>query len=248
MIPYMDELKEEERREVTQIIRTLYDQTYVLERRYDRKTERFPMNRDYRLCERHLEFLQEYFRIGGVELKENRQLGIFYLEGMETIGEKLGRITTLYVLVLKLLYDEKVNQASTAMQVFTTIAEIHDKITLFRLWDRSNSRYLTQMREAVRLLKRYQIIDTFENGQDLEGESRVVIYPTIHLLLRGEDIRAILEKYSGQREEENAASAAEWTEDETAEGKMTGEEMTEEEIAEEGMTEERMEEKQDDDR
>lgn len=248
MIPYMDELKEEERREVTQIIRTLYDQTYVLERRYDRKTERFPMNRDYRLCERHLEFLQEYFRIGGVELKENRQLGIFYLEGMETIGEKLGRITTLYVLVLKLLYDEKVNQASTAMQVFTTIAEIHDKITLFRLWDRSNSRYLTQMREAVRLLKRYQIIDTFENGQDLEGESRVVIYPTIHLLLRGEDIRAILEKYSGQREEENTASAAEWTEDETAEGKMTGEEMTEEEIAEEGMTEERMEEKQDDDR
>lgn len=200
MISYYDELNEEERLQVTQIIQTLYDQTYVLERKYDKKTERYQPNRDYRLCERHMEFLQEYFKIGGVELKENRQFGIFYLQGMNVIGEKLGRIATLYVLVLKMLYDEKVNLASTAMQVYTTIGEIHDKITLFHLWDRNNPRYVTQMREAVRLLKRYQIIDTFENGQDLEGDSRVVIYPTVHLLLRGENVREILAKYAEEAE------------------------------------------------
>ena len=196
MIPYIDELNEEDRLQVTEIIKTLYYQTYVLERKYDKKTERYQLNRDYRLCERHLEFLQEYFKIGGVELRENRQFGIFYLQGMEVVGEKLGRIATLYVLVLKMLYDEKVNLASTAMQVYTTIGEIHDKITLFHLWDRNNPRYLTQMREAIRLLKRYQIIDTFENGQDLEGDSKVVIYPTVHLLLRGDNVREILEKYA----------------------------------------------------
>lgn len=196
MISYYDELNEEERLQVTEIIQTLYEQTYVLDRKYDRKTERYAMNRDYRLCERHLEFLQEYFKIAGVELLENRQFGIFYLQGMNVIGEKLGRIATLYVLILKMLFDEKVNLASTAMQVYTTIGEIHDKITLFHLWDRNNSRYITQMRDAVRLLKKYQIIDTFDNGQDLEGDSKVVIYPTIHLLLRGENVREILEKYA----------------------------------------------------
>ena len=46
------------------------------------------------------------------------------------------------------------------------------------------------------MLKKYQIIDTFDNGQDLEGDSKVVIYPTIHLLLRGENVREILEKYA----------------------------------------------------
>lgn len=196
MISYYDELNEEERLQVTEIIQTLYEQTYVLDCKYDRKTERYAMNRDYRLCERHLEFLQEYFKIAGVELLENRQFGIFYLQGMNVIGEKLGRIATLYVLILKMLFDEKVNLASTAMQVYTTIGEIHDKITLFHLWDRNNSRYITQMRDAVRLLKKYQIIDTFDNGQDLEGDSKVVIYPTIHLLLRGENVREILEKYA----------------------------------------------------
>ena len=196
MISYYDELNEEERLQVTEIIQTLYNQTYVLESKYDKKTERFVMNRDYRLCERHMEFLQEYFKIAGVELRENRQLGIFFLQGTEVIGEKIGRIATLYVLVLKMLYDEKVNLASTTMQITTTIGEIHDKITLFHLWDRSNPRYLTQMREAIRLLKRYQIIETFDNGQDLEGDSKVVIYPTIHLLLRGESVREILEKFS----------------------------------------------------
>lgn len=202
MISYYDELNEEERLQVTEIIQTLYNQTYVLDRKYDKKTERYVMNRDYRFCERHMEFLQEYFKIAGVELRENRQFGIFYLQGMEVIGEKIGRIATLYVLVLKMLYDEKVNLASTAMQVYTTIGEIHDKITLFHLWDRNNPRYLTQMRDAIRLLKRYQIIDTFDNGQDLEGDSKVVIYPTIHLLLRGESVREILEKFSEEGKEE----------------------------------------------
>ncbi len=216
MISYYDELNEEERLQVTEIIQILYNQTYVLDRKYDRKTERYVMNRDYRLCERHMEFLQEYFKIAGVELRENRQFGIFYLQGTEVIGEKIGRIATLYVLVLKMLYDEKVNLASTAMQVYTTIGEIHDKITLFHLWDRSNPRYLTQMREAIRLLKRYQIIDTFDNGQDLEGDSKVVIYPTIHLLLRGESIREILEKFAedgdaGEASENARASKTEET-------------------------------------
>ena len=58
------------------------------------------------------------------------------------------------------------------------------------------------MRDAIRLLKRYQIIDTFDNGQDLEGDSKVVIYPTIHLLLRGESVREILEKFSEEGKEE----------------------------------------------
>lgn len=222
MIPYMDERNEEERLQVTQIIETLYDQTYVLERKYDKKTERYQLNKDYRTCERHMEFLQEYFKIGGVELRENRQFGIFYLQGMNTIGEKLGRIATLYVLILKMIFDEKVNLASTAMQVYTTIGEIHDKITLFHLWDRNNSRYLTQMREAIRLLKHYQIIDTFENGQDLEGDSKVVIYPTIHLLLRGENVREILEKYAEEPEKQGAADG-----EVTAEREVTGEEAEE---------------------
>ncbi len=200
MISYYDELAEEERLQVTEVIQTLYDQTYVLERKYDKKTERFVANRDYRLCERHMEFLQAYFKIAGVELRENRQFGVFYLQGMDVIGEKLSRIATLYVLILKMLYDEKVNLASTAMQIYTTIGEIHDKISLFRLWDRNNPRYLTQMREAIRLRKRYQIIDTFENGQDLEGDSKVVIYPTVHLLMRGENVREILEKYAEEEE------------------------------------------------
>ena len=91
------------------------------------------------------------------------------------------------------------------MQVYTNIGEIHEKISLFHLWDRNNARYITQMRDAVRLLKRYQIIDIFDNGQDLEGDSMVVIYPTVHLLLQGENVREILLKYAEDASEKEAA-------------------------------------------
>ena len=51
MIPYYDSLTGEEKREVTDSIRLLLRQTFLLERKYDRRTERFQNNRDTRSCE-----------------------------------------------------------------------------------------------------------------------------------------------------------------------------------------------------
>ncbi len=38
----------------------LYHQTYLVERKYDKKTQRYLPNHAYRICERHLNFLKEY--------------------------------------------------------------------------------------------------------------------------------------------------------------------------------------------
>lgn len=39
MIPYYDELNDEEKDAVTKVIRTLLRQTFILERKYDKKVE-----------------------------------------------------------------------------------------------------------------------------------------------------------------------------------------------------------------
>ena len=112
MINYYEELPQEEQRKVTGVIGQLYRQTFLLERRYDRKTKRYQINKDYYECGKHLEFIRAYFAIMDIEVAENSQMGVIYIRGEQVMGEKLPRLATLYILVLKLLYDEQMSTVS----------------------------------------------------------------------------------------------------------------------------------------
>ena len=107
MIEYYEQLSEQEKEQVRQAVELLYHQTFVLERKYEKKSGRMVLNRDYQICERHLDFLKEYFSIAGIRLEENIQTGILYIQGNQLIGDKLSRIATLYLLILKLIYEEQ---------------------------------------------------------------------------------------------------------------------------------------------
>ena len=47
MINYYEELSGEEQQRVKESIQLLYRQTFLLERKYDRKTKRYQINREY---------------------------------------------------------------------------------------------------------------------------------------------------------------------------------------------------------
>ncbi len=81
MIPYYEELNDEEKNAVTKVIRTLLKQTFVLERKYDKKSGRLVYNKEFRTIDLHQEFLREYFKISGIELRENLHLGSLLYRG-----------------------------------------------------------------------------------------------------------------------------------------------------------------------
>ena len=64
----------------------------------------------------------------GIEVVENSQLGLIYIRGEQIVGEKLSKLATLYVLILKLIYDEQMSSVSTSANVVTTFCEINEKI------------------------------------------------------------------------------------------------------------------------
>lgn len=201
MFPYYNELLDEEKEELKEAIKTLYYQTFILERKYDKKTERYLPNRMYRTCERHLDFLKEYFKIADIDLIENRQFGIIHVVTQNLQGDKLSRLTTIFILLLKLIFDEQMNTASSSIHVYTTLNEVYDKIQLFRLWN-NKSISITETRKTIATLKKYQVIDFADEPGDLDGNTRFIIYPTVNLLLDSQSIGAIIEQY--QEEEEVA--------------------------------------------
>lgn len=194
MIPYYEELNDEEKNAVTKVIRTLLKQTFVLERKYDKKSGRLVYNKEFRTIDLYQEFLREYFKISGIELRENLHLGVFYIEGETLIGEKISRLSTIYLLILKLLYDEHMAEASSNTSVYTSLGEIHEKINDFHLMRTLPS--ITEMRRSIALLKKYQIIEPLDVLEELNDETRMMIYPCVNVVLLGDDIRRLIESFS----------------------------------------------------
>lgn len=208
MLEYVERLNDEERADLTDVIQTLFRQTYILERKYEKKYGRYQASSQYRVCERHLDFLMAYFQIAGLQLVENRQFGIMALKSNQPQGDKLTKLTTLFVLLLKLIYDEKMNTVSNSIHVFATLDEIYAKIQLFRLWD-NRALPITEIRKAVAALKRYQVIEVLDVADELEADTRILIYPTINVVVSGMDLAEVLEQYKtveeslGEGEEED---------------------------------------------
>lgn len=194
MINYYEELSQEEQRKVTESIQSLYRQTFLLERRYDKKTKRYQINREYYQCSKHMEFIKAYFAIMDIDVMENSQMGVIYIRGEQVVGEKLPKLTTLYILILKLIYDEQMSTVSTSVNAITSLGEIHEKLGTYRLLRKQPS--ATEIRRSVALLKRYQIIEPLDILEEMDGQSRMVIYPTVNVVLMGDDVRALIETYT----------------------------------------------------
>lgn len=192
-IPYYDALGQEEKTEVTESLKLLLRQTFVLEHKYDKRSGRFTYNPEFRICNKHLEFIRAYFSVIGVDVLENSQSGLIYIQGESTAGEKLPKLATLYLLVLKLIYDEQMAAVSTSVNIYTTLSEIHDKLGNYRLFKKQPSP--TEIRRAVTLLKKYQVLEPLELLEDLDPDSRLIIYPCINVVLFGDDVRALLEAF-----------------------------------------------------
>ena len=194
MIEYFEQLSQEEQEEITEVIQILYRQTFVLERKFDKRQGRMVPVREYRVLSKHLEFIRAYFKVAGITLRENAHMGGIYIQGEQLWGEKLSRLATIYLLVLKLIYDEQMETVSSSSHIVTTVGALNGKAGEFRVLRGLPSP--TEMRRTIALLKKYQIIEPLDVLEELNEETRLVIYPCIHTVLLGDDLRALLETFS----------------------------------------------------
>ena len=198
MIEYYEQLMQEEQEAVTEVIQLLYRQTFLLERKFDKRAGRLSFVKEYRTCSKHLEFLKEYFKVAGVTLYENAHMGLIYIQGENLWGEKLPRLATIYLLVLKLIYDEQMAEVSSSSHIVTTMGAVNGKAGDFRVLKGLPSP--TEMRKTISLLKKYQIIEPLDVLEELNQHTRLIIYPCINAVLMGDDIRELLNTFN---EEEN---------------------------------------------
>lgn len=209
-----EELNTQDVERMQEVIRTLLSQTFLPERKYDKKYGRMMPDRMYDFCDRHLEFLTEYFAVAGIKLSQDTELGIIYLEGTDGIGEKLPKLATIYLLLLKLIYDEKMAAVSSSVNVITTFGELNGKAGEFRLIKGPSS--MTEIKKAFAILKKYQMVEFLDVFEEQLENTRIMIYPCINLVLMREDVNGLLGSFSDEVKSDDVAGQEnlEWNSEE----------------------------------
>ena len=213
MINYYEKLEEQKKQEISQIIQTFLEQTFILERTYDKKIKRLQFNKQYQVLEEYLSFVRWYFSIMGIGVEENRQLGIIYLNSDKVVGEKMSRLTTLYGLALKLLYDEQMSVASTTTNIIVKLSDINERLHTFGLLKTKPS--VTEMKKAISFFKQYQVI-------------------MIHLIFQPEKVKELLQAWN-QKEQSEAEIEGDSEEERKEDTQDTVVNVQEEDYAEESI-------------
>ena len=200
MLEYLQKLSAKEQEQMQDVLQELYCHTFLPERIYDSRTGRMTANERYGFCIRHMDFLEEYLAVAGISIFENSRLGTIYIQGEPTIGQRLPRIATIYLLLFKLLYDEKMKEASDEIFIGTTFGELTAKAASFRLIRGLQSP--AEVKRALNILKRYHLIEVLDTMDELNDQTVILIYPCINVVLLREDIRRLLAGFEEESNEE----------------------------------------------
>ena len=201
MVSYMETLSVTEAENLKKTISKLFRQTCIIQMRYDPVTLVPRDNPDYELCVRHKGFIEEYLSVLGCELLHDPQERIFRLtgEGLET--EKIGPVSTILLLLVKMIYRDKILGEGLEATV-TTVEEIREYGKNTNLLNRKLT--VAEWRDALYLMSRHQIIEAPGAISDVEDTTPLYIYSTINLYISGAAINQLIEEYG---EEEPADEA-----------------------------------------
>ncbi|MBQ8233474.1 MAG: DUF4194 domain-containing protein [Lachnospiraceae bacterium] len=218
MLAYIKELSTQEQEEMRDVLQKLYRQTFILERRYDRRAGRIVINKEYYFCEKHMDFLKEYLEAAGMTIQENSELGTIYIQGEPVMGERLPKLATIYLLLLKLIYGEKMAEVSSSVNIVTTLGDLTAKAGEFGLIKSLTSQ--AEMKRALNVLKRYQMIEVMDSMEELNNQTRILIFPSINVVLMREDIIGLLDLFASEASQEEPEQE-EAGQEETKEGEIT---------------------------
>lgn len=199
MTAYMEELSVTEAEHLKKTISKLFRQTCILQMRYDPVTLTPRDNPDYEICVRHRAFIEDYLSVLGCELTHDPQEHIFRLEGEGAETERISPTATLVILLVKMIYRDKVLGEGLKATV-TTLEEIREYGKNTNLLNRKVTG--AEWREVLYLMSKHQMIELPGAVRDVEDKTPIYLYSTINLYVSAGDLNALIQEY-GEEEQED---------------------------------------------
>lgn len=189
-------LNEQERERIRSVIQSLLACIF-LTREHDAAL--------YIAARRYREEIAEYFQVIGWEFRVDERYEIVWLLSAGMAHRRaLTLEESIWLLVLRLLYEEKRTSLNLSAFPMTTLAEIRAKYLALHLPDLKK----TAIQRLTQLSKQYRLADVLD--RDLSEEARIRLFHTLSLAVDGEelsDLHRKLEIYRQGKEEDDEETA-----------------------------------------
>lgn len=201
MEQYLESLSVTEAEKLKKTILSLFRQTCILQEKYDPVTLVPSDNEQVAICRTHRNFIESYLSVLGCELLYDSQERIFRLVGEGVEAEVLSKETTIIVLLIKMIYRDKIMGKGLAATV-TNLEEIREY--------GKNTNLLNQKlpdgewKSALAIMKKHQIVEYPGALRDLEDDTPIYIYSTINLYCSSALINELIEAYREENTEDEA--------------------------------------------
>lgn len=147
---------------------------------------------DYYFVLKYRTELQDYLSILGYRLEISEEFGVVHLTNPQNYNRlNLKLYESIVLLILRILYDEKRRELSVSDEVIVNLGDIQDKYLSIQIREKMIDK--TTMRNTLSLFRRLQLIEILDKDLGSE-ESRVLIYDSIMMAVRVEDIKQAYEK------------------------------------------------------
>ena len=192
-------LPDKVRREVPRVVNRLLGQTFLYQDDDDSKE-------DYYLVHRHRGVFEALLGLSGFTLRHDDYHRIFQVVSDLTYCRKRYRLDeTLMIVVLRKLYEDRVERLSLAADPVVTVGEVREEYRTITGKERDLG--IIQYEEILKQLKRLGLIEPLD-GRTLDardGEARLRLRGSVRMILpvqTVDEMEAWLRKYRTEEEDE----------------------------------------------
>ncbi len=152
---------------------------------------------DYYFVLKYKERFSEYLSLLGYRMEINEEYGVVQLTNPQNYNRyNLKLFESIILLILRILYDEKKRELSVNSEVIINLGDIHDKFLSLKIRDKMLDK--TTLRNALSVFRRFQIIETLDKDLGRE-DSRIIIFDSILMAVRVEDIKQAYDRLENYR-------------------------------------------------
>ena len=168
MLEIYDTLNTTQKNYFADVCNKLLANTYLARDKRDNKEA-------YYFVVSYKDLFEEYFKLMHMDLEINRDLGTISLSNTNSSTIlKLKKDESVMLLIIRLLYHEKLKETSINTNIVISISDLHAKYDMLEIKRKINKTDLIAM---LRLFRRYNLIEPM--GDLNNSNTQLVVFPTI---------------------------------------------------------------------
>ncbi len=133
------------------------------------------------------ELFEEFFSILNYELVVDRNLGAIQL-ATESVSHllKLKKEESIILLILRLLYQEKLKETTLNSNIIITTSDIHEKYDVLELRKKITK---TDLVAVLRLFKKYNLLEALDDIT--KSDTQIVLFPTLLQAINTQNVNEV---------------------------------------------------------